>query len=64
LNVFQKHSASCLLFISGEKEIDRVNDEREVLDAGLTKTRLLTLKKKFVFPIAEEGFDNVRCLIR
>jgi len=64
LNKFSKHNANCVVFISGEKEINRVNRERETFDAGLTDSRLLTLKKKFIFPIEEEGFNDVRLRFR
>lgn len=64
LNRFSKFKAKCLVFLSGEEDIKKVNDERWKLNAGLTEERFITLKKKFIMPIKEEGFEEVNIFLK
>lgn len=64
LNRFSKFKAKCFVFLSGETNIKKINDKRWKSNAGLTKERFITLKKKFIMPLKEEGFEEVEIFLR
>jgi hypothetical protein len=64
LNRFSKFNATCVCLLTGEKEFHRINDQRELEGSGLSKERFRELKKKFIFPIEAEGFEQIHVRTR
>jgi len=64
LNRFSKFIAKCYCLLSGYENIQYINDQRVIKEAGLTKNRLIELQKKFTIPIVEEGFESVNIILK
>lgn len=64
LNKFSKHKAWCVCFIAGNKVTTEVNDARHNEGRSIPYPVIKDMRKKFIMPIIEEGFEEVKIILR
>ncbi len=63
LNRFSKFRAYGVCLLKGELSLYIINNKRESLGRSLDAYRWITLKKKFLMPTIEEGFDGLNIIL-
>lgn len=64
LNKFSKHKAYCVCFLAGNRVLNNVNYDREKIGRSIPQEAMRNMKKKFIIPIEEEGFEEVKIILR